>query len=76
MINFTKAQKRIEELRKLPGIGQKSIKEVLDEHGFTRRDFLKWSAALAATLGLPVSFAPVVAEAAEVSDRLPVVWLH
>jgi quinone-reactive Ni/Fe-hydrogenase small subunit len=69
-------KERIEALRKLPGIGQKSIKEVLDEHGFTRRDFLKWSAALAATLGLPASFAPVVAEAAEVSDRLPVVWLH
>jgi quinone-reactive Ni/Fe-hydrogenase small subunit len=73
---MNKMRKRIEELRALPGVGEKSIKEVLEENGFTRRDFLKWSAALAMTLGLPASFAPVVAEAAEVSDRLPVVWLH
>jgi len=69
-------KERIEALKKLPGVGEKSIKEVLEENGFTRRDFLKWSAAMAAMLGLPASFAPVVAEAAEVSDRLPVVWLH
>jgi quinone-reactive Ni/Fe-hydrogenase small subunit len=71
-----KMRKRIEELRKLPGVSSKSIKEVLEENGISRRDFLKWAGALAVTLGLPASFAPVVAEAAEVSDRLPVVWLH
>jgi quinone-reactive Ni/Fe-hydrogenase small subunit len=71
-----KMKERIEALKKLPGIGKKSITEVLEEHGFTRRDFLKWSATMAVMLGLPASFAPVVAEAAEVSDRLPVIWLH
>ena len=76
MLDVQKVKQRIAELRKLPGIAPKSIAEVLEENGFTRRDFLKWSGALAVTLGLPASFAPVVAEAAEVSDRLPVVWLH
>ncbi len=69
-------KERIEALKKLPGVGSKSLKEVLEEKGISRRDFLKWSAALAASLSLPASFAPVVAEAAEVSNRLPVVWLH
>jgi len=69
-------RKRIEAFKKLPKVGEKSISEMLEDKGISRRDFLKWSAAMAATLGLPASFAPVVAEAAEVSDRLPVVWLH
>ena len=76
MLDLEKVKQRIETLRKLPGIAPKPISEVLEENGFSRRDFLKWSGALAVTLGLPASFAPVVAEAAEVSDRLPVVWLH
>ena len=76
MLDINKVKERLEALRKLPGIGSKSIPELLEEHGFTRRDFLKWSGAMAVALGLPASFAPVVAEAAEVSDRLPVVWLH
>jgi len=76
MLDINKVKERIEALKKLPGIGSKSVREVLEEHGFTRRDFLKWSGALAVTFGLPASFAPVVAEAAEVSNRLPVVWLH
>ena len=76
MIKFTKAQKRIEELRKLPGIGSKSIAEVLEENGFSRRDFLKWAGAVTAMLALPSSFTPLVAQAAEISDRVPVVWLH
>ncbi len=73
---ITKMKERINELRKLPGVGSKTIKDVLEENGISRRDFLKWSASMAAMLGLSSSFAPVVAEAAEVSDRLPVVWLH
>ncbi|EDM24030.1 hydrogenase small subunit [Caminibacter mediatlanticus] len=71
-----KMKERINELRKLPGVGSKTIKDVLEENGISRRDFLKWSASMAAMLGLSSSFVPVVAEAAEVSDRLPVLWLH
>jgi len=73
---FSKIKKRIEELKNLPGIGEKSLANVLEENGFSRRDFLKWSAAMAAMLSLPTSFTPLIAEAAEVSDRLPVIWLH
>jgi len=76
MIDIEKVKQRIEALKKLPGLGTKSISEVLEEKGFTRRDFLKWSGTLAVSLGLSSTFAPVVAEAAEVSNRLPVVWLH
>ena len=73
---FSKIKNRIEELKKLPGVGEKSLANVLEENGFSRRDFLKWSAAMAAMLSLPTSFTPLIAEAAEVSDRLPVIWLH
>ncbi|GAX87533.1 quinone-reactive Ni/Fe-hydrogenase small subunit [Lebetimonas natsushimae] len=73
---IAKIKERLASLRKLPGIGEKSVAQVLEEHGFTRRDFLKWSAAMAVMLGLPTKFSPLIAEAAEVSDRLPVVWLH
>jgi len=73
---FSKIKKRVEELKKLPGVGEKSLANVLEENGFSRRDFLKWSAAMAAMLSLPTSFTPLIAEAAEVSDRLPVIWLH
>ncbi len=71
-----KVKERIESLRKLPGIGKKDFSKLLEENGFTRRDFLKWSAAMAAMLSLPTSFTPLIAEAAEVSDRLPVIWLN
>ncbi len=76
MLDVQKVKQRIAELRKLPGIASKPLSEILEENGFTRRDFLKWSGTMAVALGLPASFAPVVAEAAEVSDRLPVIWLH
>jgi len=69
--------KRLQELRSLPKIDEsKSIKEVIEESGFGRRDFMKWASAMTAMLALPASFTPMVAEAAELADRLPVVWLH
>jgi quinone-reactive Ni/Fe-hydrogenase small subunit len=73
---FKKIKERLETLKKLPSIADKSISEVMEERGFSRRDFLKWAGAMTAMLSLPASFTPLVAEAAEVSDRLPVVWLH
>jgi quinone-reactive Ni/Fe-hydrogenase small subunit len=73
---FNRVKERLETLKKLPGVAEKSISEVMEEKGFSRRDFLKWAGAMTAMLALPASFTPLVAEAAEVSDRLPVVWLH
>jgi len=70
-------EKRLQELRKLPKIDNtKSIKDAIEEGGFGRRDFMKWAGAMTAMLALPATFTPVVAEAAELADRLPVVWLH
>jgi len=73
---FNRIKERLETLKKLPGIAEKSISDVMEEKGFSRRDFLKWAGAMTAMLSLPASFTPLVAKAAEVSDRLPVIWLH
>ncbi len=75
-VTFNKVKERLESLEKLPGIAEKPISKVLEEKGFSRRDFLKWAGAVTAMLALPATFTPLVAKAAEVSDRLPVIWLH
>jgi hydrogenase small subunit len=48
----------------------------LVRRGMTRRSFLQFSAAMAAALALPVSFAPQIAAAVENSKRLPVIWIR
>jgi quinone-reactive Ni/Fe-hydrogenase small subunit len=68
---------RLNGLSKLPKMREnRSISDVLSENGVSRRDFMKWAAGMTAMLSLPSSFTPLVAQAAELSDRLPVVWLH
>ncbi|MDR2034001.1 MAG: hydrogenase small subunit [Helicobacteraceae bacterium] len=53
------------------------IEAVLEKNGISRRDFMKWAAGTTAALSLPLSFAPLVAQAAELAaGRIPVVWLH
>lgn len=67
----------LNELEKLPALNSKrSIKQALSEAGFSRRDFMKWAGAMTAFMALPASFVPVVARAAELADRAPVIWLH
>lgn len=46
------------------------------DRGISRRAFLKFSAAMAAALALPASYAPRIAEAIERAPRLPVIWLR
>jgi quinone-reactive Ni/Fe-hydrogenase small subunit len=36
---------------------------------------MKWSAGITALLALPLEFTPMVAQAAELSDRVPLIWL-
>jgi hydrogenase small subunit len=48
----------------------------LMRRGISRRAFLEFSAAMAAALALPATFAPRIADAVVASPRLPVVWLH
>ncbi len=68
---------RLDELSKLSGLDDsKSILNIMNEKGISRRDFLTWAAAMTAMMMLPSSFTPLVAQAAELSDRLPLIWLH
>ena len=53
-----------------------SIYSYLTRRGVTRRDFLKFCAGTAATLGLCSSAAPKIAEALEKAQRPSVVWIH
>ncbi len=48
----------------------------LDGLNFDRRDFLKVSTMVAATLGFAPSMIPKVVEALEKSGKPPVIWLH
>lgn len=74
---FEKVSARLAELSKLPRLHEdKSLQGFMDENGVSRRDFMKWAAGMTALLSLPSSFTPLVAQAAELTDRLPVVWLH
>lgn len=43
--------------------------------GVTRRDFVKFCTGVAASMGLPLSVAPKMAEAATAPQRPPVIWL-
>ncbi len=69
---------RLVKLSKFPRMKDdgKSISSLLEEHGISRRDFMKWAAGMTAMLSLPASFSPLMAKAAELTDRLPVIWLH
>lgn len=77
MVDLAQISARLDAVERLPRIkAEESIKERLKSKGFSRRDFMKWSGAMTAMLGLPAAFAPSVARAAELADRLPVIWLH
>jgi quinone-reactive Ni/Fe-hydrogenase small subunit len=68
---------RIEQLSELPKMkDDSSIEQVIEEKGFTRRDFMKWAGVMTAMLSLPSSFTPLIADAVKVADRLPIIWLH
>ena len=70
-------KERIEQLKRLPKIDESnSVDNVIEENGFSRRDFMKWAGAVTAMLSLPATFTPLVADAVKVVDRLPIIWLH
>jgi hypothetical protein len=49
---------------------------LLTVHGISRRRFLTWASATAALLMLPDAFRPRLARAAELLNRIPVIWLE
>lgn len=53
-----------------------SLTNALWQRGVSRRDFLKFCTTMAATLALPASFAPKIAEALEKKIKPPVIWLE
>ena len=74
---YNKLSNRLKQLESLEGFKEeKTLASHLEEKGVSRRDFMKWAAAMTAMLTLPSSFSPLIAKAATLSDRLPIIWLH
>ena len=57
-------------------MGEDTIGAVLRERRVSRRDFLKFCAAMAGTLALPAAFGPRIARALEAAKKPTVVWLE
>lgn len=57
-------------------MGEESLYKSLTRRGVSRRDFIKFCTAMAATLALPSSFIPKIAEALEKKQKPYVVWLE
>ncbi len=74
---YSKCRARLDELKKLaPLKNRPDFTLSIEEQGLERRDFLKWASATTAMLMLPASFTPLVAEAAVLMNRVPVIWIE
>jgi quinone-reactive Ni/Fe-hydrogenase small subunit len=73
---FERCQARLNELREMQPVNKLDFNELLEENGTSRRDFMKWVSATTAMLMLPSMFSPLVAQAAELMNRAPVIWLE
>ncbi len=54
----------------------KTYYEIAMEKGYSRRDFMKLGAMMAAFLGLESSMVGQITEAMKTKTRLPIIWLH
>jgi quinone-reactive Ni/Fe-hydrogenase small subunit len=73
---FAKVKGRLSALRAQPALKDVDMMDVIESEGVNRRDFMKWVSATTATLMLPPMFAPLVAEATELMNRVPVIWIE
>ncbi len=73
---FEQAKARLSALKKQPPLKDVDIIDVVESEGVDRRDFMKWASATTATLMLPPMFTPLVAEATELMNRVPVIWIE
>jgi len=74
---FQSCQARIEELKtQTPRENRLNINDLLEDQGVNRRDFMKWASAVTGMLLLPSSFTPLVADAALLMNRAPVIWIE
>ncbi len=73
---FEQAKSRLSALKKQSPLKNVDIIDVVESEGVDRRDFMKWASATTATLMLPPMFTPLVAEATELMNRVPVIWIE
>jgi quinone-reactive Ni/Fe-hydrogenase small subunit len=74
---FESCKKRIDELKtQTPRENRLDIDDLLQDQGINRRDFMKWASAVTGMLMLPASFTPLVADAALLMNRAPVIWIE
>jgi len=73
---FDTCRARLDYLREQPAFNRLDFTEILSDEGLDRRDFMKWVSAATAMLMLPPMFTPLVAEAAELMTRVPVIWIE
>jgi len=69
-------ERRLTELENTPAASKVSISSILESEGLSRRDFMKWASATCAALMLPATFTPMVARAAELMNRVPIIWIE
>jgi quinone-reactive Ni/Fe-hydrogenase small subunit len=74
---YDQCRARLDELKTLAPVSNRmDFSKSIEEEGVNRRDFMKWASATTAMLMLPASFTPLVAEAAVLMNRVPVVWIE
>lgn len=73
---FAKVKQRLKTLREQEPLKDIDIIDIIESEGVNRRDFMKWVSATTAILMLPPMFAPLVAEATELMNRVPVIWIE
>jgi len=74
---FQKCESRIQELKTQQPLNNRlDVEDMLESHGIERRDFMKWASAATGMLMLPASFTPLVADAALLMNRAPVIWVE
>ncbi len=74
---YAQCRERLDQLKALPAMNNRiDFKQAITDNGLDRRDFLKWVSATTAMLMLPASFSPLVAEAAVLMNRVPVIWME
>ena len=71
-----RAHERLRELEAMEPLSGLDLRSLLAEHRIGRRAFLQWVSAATAMLTLPPLFEPMVARAAEVMNRVPVIWIE
>lgn len=69
-------EERLCSLREMEPLAGLDLRGLLAQHRFSRRAFLRWSAGITAALMLPPIFKSKVAEAAELTNRIPMLWLE